>query len=133
MQASLIPNNNVANIADVLNDTQQPGKKANRTQALAPAGGALENVPVPAVADVTVTLSAVGIAAAATAQASIPAGNGNTPAVQQSQANQNAEAAQAIRAYNNSNQAAVNNNENMTQNQQPPRQIEKIINRLGGA
>lgn len=131
MQAGLIAYNN--NIADVLNDTQQKGKKANGSQALALAGGTPEDAAARAAADVTVTLSAVGIAAAATAQAFMPAGNGNAQSVQQSQPNQNTEASPAIRAYNNANQAAVNNNENMTQNQQPPKQIEKIISRLGAA
>ena len=133
MQAAQIANNNIVATADILNDTQQPGKKANGTQALAPAGGVQENVPVPAAADVLVTLSAGGLAAAAIAQANIPAGNGNAQAAQQSQVNQNVETAQAIRAYNNDNQAAANNNENMTQNQQPPGQTQKTINRLGAA
>ena len=130
METGLVTNNN---IADVLSDTQQQGKKANGAQAMAPAGGGEQNIEAPVAADVIVTLSAGGITAAATAQANIPAGNGNAQAVQQSQVNQNVEAAQAIRAYNNANQAAANNNENMTQNQQPPQETQKTINRLGGA
>ncbi len=137
MQAGQIANTNVA---DAFNETQQQGNKANGVQALQPAGGGQQNAGAPAAADVMVTLSAGGITAAltalanaATAETNIPAGNGNAQAVQQSQVNQNVEAAQAIRAYSNASQAAANNNENMVQNQQAPQQTQKTINRVGGA
>ncbi len=131
MQTGQVINNNVTNITDLLNDTQQPGKKANGKEILALGGAAEENTPL-AAADVTVTLSAGSIAAAAIGQLNVSVGNQNAQAVQ-SRVNQNGEAAQAIRAYNNANQAAANNYENMIQNQQPPGQTQKTINRLGGA
>ena len=130
MQAGQIASTNVT---DVLNDTQQPGKKANGTHALVATGGGEANVAAPTAADVLVTLSAASITAAATALSNISAGNRNSQAVQQSQVTQNVEAAQAIKAYSNANQVAANNNENMIQNQQPPQTTQKTINRIGGA
>lgn|GEM_PF-2541560 len=131
MQTGRISSNN---ITDVRNDLQQQGKKANSYQASAEVEDGQQTVRVTGAEDVIVTLSAGGLSAAATLQANIPAENGNSQtAAQQDQVTQNFEAAQAIKAYNNADQAAANNNDNMTQNpQQPPKQTQKTIDRLGG-
>ncbi|MGD0281713.1 MAG: hypothetical protein ABSB95_05050 [Dissulfurispiraceae bacterium] len=119
---------NANNITNNLGDTQHQARKAYGAQAT-PQAGKQVTVQTPVFGDVRVTLSAAGRNAAAAVQGKAVASNEQTVhAVHQPSANQNAEAANAIKAYENAKQAANNTKQNPQAGQ-----TQKAISRLGGA
>ena len=118
---TVIDTNNVMNNPG---DVQQQARKANGAQSL-PQNGKPVSIQTPVWGDIRVTLSDAGRSAAAVEQGKAVASN--EQAVEQPVATQNAETANAIRAYQNATQVA----DNAKQNPQTG-QTQKAISRLGG-